>query len=134
MKRRPTTGAWVAGGSAVLVAAATIIILPMLPSAQQRQLGPLLLVAALACVFLARRQLRRLHRQQPTTGNASTSALAQQAVGGPCDGQHLALTDSALPTEIWLADESAPDHLRHHRYALERGSDGGLRYRYAPPD
>ena len=138
MTKRLSPGVWLAGVSALTVAAATVVVLPLLPAARQREIGPLLLVAAVMCILVTRHQLRRLQRQQapgdpaPTLG-AVDGGLSPQAVGGPCDGQYLTVPTATPPAEVWLADDNAPDHLQHHRYALERRADGGLRYRYAPP-
>lgn len=133
VKRHLTTGVWVAGIGAIAVAATTVVVLPLLSPAQQRTVGPILLAAAVACIFITRAQLRRLQRQQSATGGALPPAPTQQAVGGPCDGQHLTLPATGPPAEIWLADDNAPNHLKHHRHTLERRSDGSQCYRYAPP-
>ena len=74
-----------AGGLAVAVAVATVWVVPYLPAGDRSALQPLLLTLATASLAVLARQVARL---RPTHRNAS-SATPVEAVGGPCDGQHV---------------------------------------------
>lgn len=105
-----------------------------LPAHEQTPVIPLLLVAAIGCLFTAWRQLRNMRQPRHDHADPTRPGAVALAVGGPCDGQQFDLPHlGAAPIQIWLADKSPDGTKRHHLYSLEQASDTIVRYRYEPP-
>lgn len=128
----------IAGCTAVAVAVTDLVARPAVREAGVGLLGPVLLLAAVCCLVLIYRQARQLRRRRAGAGAGAGQANAGQAdagqaVGGPCDGQQLALPAGLpVPAEFWLAAQGAAREDPLHRYLLERPPADPARYRHAP--
>ncbi len=123
----------IAGCAAVAVAVTDLVARPPVRAAGVGLLGPVLLLTAVCCLVLIYRQARQLHPRPVNAGVGAGQASAGQAVGGPCDGQQLALPAGLpVPAEFWLAAQGAAGEDPLHRYLLERPPADPPRYRHAP--
>ena len=93
----PLVTVW-AGGLAVAVALATVWVVPYLPSKDRSALQPLLVTLAAISLAVLTRQAARLRPAHHDT----SAATPVEAVGGPCDGQHVGLR-AGFPAgaEVW---------------------------------
>ncbi len=123
----------IAGCIALAVAVTDLVARPPVREAGVGLLGPVLLLAAVCCLVLVYRRARQLRRRRAGAGAGAGQANAAQAVGGPCDGQQLALPAGLpVPAEFWLAAQGAAKEDPLHRYLLERPPADPARYRHAP--
>ncbi len=130
--------------TAIGLAAGELMVARLVLATHLHLAGPALLLAAVLCRFAAvlclfaeDRLVRQAHPLHPRLATATTHGRlgsVGQAVGGPCDGQALALPAGCpLPAEFWLAAEGAPGEDPLHRYLLQR-PPANLSYdQYAPP-
>jgi hypothetical protein len=107
----------------VTVSLVHFAVAPTLPADAQLPFQAISLAVSMVCLVLLAHQLRQLHRQRAATA---------EAVGGPCDGQRIALpTGTVPPREIWLSQPAANGDYRYLRAVARPGL--GLRYVYEPP-
>jgi len=123
--------------TAIGLAAGELMVARLVPATHLHLAGPALLLAAVLCLFAEDRLVRQAHPLHPRLATATTHGRlgsVGQAVGGPCDGQALALPAGCpLPAEFWLAAEGAPGEDPLHRYLLQRPPANPPYYQYAPP-
>ncbi len=128
----------IAGCIALAVAVTDLVARPPVREAGVGLLGPVLLLAAVCCLVLIYRRAHQLRRRRAGAGAGAgqanaVQATAGQAVGGPCDGQQLALPAGLpVPAEFWLAAQGAAKEDPLHRYLLERPPADPARYRHTP--
>jgi len=124
----------IAGIAALAVGAADVAVLVLFSAADRRRADPVLLLAAVLCLVVVGQQARQVRRRSAASAASRRPASAGQAIGGPCDGQRLALPGGLpVPAELWLGTPDTPGSDQLYRYLLEQPAGSILHYRYAPP-
>lgn len=118
---------------AVLTAAATIVV-PFLPARSRAVAGLVLLAVAVLCPGLVVVKTRRLRWYPAGWGLAllPRSRRPARAVGGPCDGQRMALPMRISAAELWLTDSAGGPVCYRLDAGTARSTGGPVLYRHDP--
>ncbi len=116
---------------AVLTAAATIVV-PFLPARSRAVAGLVVLAIAVLCLGVVKTRRLRWYRAGWGLALLPHARRPARAVGGPCDGQRLALPMRISAAELWLTDSAGEPVCYRLDAGTARSARGPVLYRHDP--